>query len=60
MKTEDHLRLLIGDMVFKVAQLSAELDTVKQAATRHGTESSGEIAERIPHVSDGRTSTSSR
>jgi len=29
MTPEDHLRLMIGDLVVKVAQLSAELDTVK-------------------------------
>lgn len=29
MTMEDHLRLLIGDLMFRVAQLAAENDTLK-------------------------------
>lgn len=34
MTPEDHLKLLIGDLVARVAQLSAEIDALKAAAAK--------------------------
>lgn len=38
MTLEDHLRLLLGDMAFRIAQLAAEVDTLKaQLAAKEAT-----------------------
>lgn len=40
MTIEEHLRVLIGDLVFRVAQLAAEVDALKAKAKEDAPKSS--------------------
>jgi hypothetical protein len=48
MTTEEHLRTIIGDLVLRIAQLSAEVDTVKTQLAARGPEHNADPSSKPP------------